>query len=104
MLAGNIEIIGGVLAKRRTRAESPRVMSWALVAVCSGYFMMVLSTTIVNVALPALRTELHANMSDLQWVIGSYVLMYAALLLFGGALADKLGLFCRSRGPLLVIL
>jgi MFS transporter, DHA2 family, methylenomycin A resistance protein len=91
MLAGNIEIIGGVLAKRRTRAESPRVMSWALVAVCSGYFMMVLSTTIVNVALPALRTELHANMSDLQWVIGSYVLMYAALLLFGGALADKLG-------------
>jgi MFS transporter, DHA2 family, methylenomycin A resistance protein len=66
-------------------------MSWALVAVCLGYFMVILDTTIVNVALPALRADLGASVSGLQWVVDSYLLMFAALLLSGGTLADRLG-------------
>ena len=62
-----------------------------LVAVCLGYFMVILDVTIVNVALPALRGDLGATISDLQWVIDGYALMFAALLLSGGALSDRLG-------------
>jgi DHA2 family methylenomycin A resistance protein-like MFS transporter len=53
--------------------------------------LVILDTTIVNVALPALRAELGASVSGLQWVVDSYLLMFAALLLSGGALADRLG-------------
>ncbi len=71
--------------------SKPRVLSWALVAVCLGYFMVILDTTIVNVALPALRTDLRADVSGLQWVVDGYLLMLAALLLAGGVLADRFG-------------
>lgn len=66
-------------------------MSAALVAICLGYFMVILDTTIVNVALPALRSELHASTGGLQWVVDSYLLMLAAGLLTGGAVADQFG-------------
>lgn len=67
------------------------VLSPALVAVCLGYFMVILDSTIVNVALPALRTELHADVSGLQWVVDSYLLVLAAGLLSAGALSDRWG-------------
>ncbi|MBV8993703.1 MAG: MFS transporter [Pseudonocardiales bacterium] len=73
-----------------TRAEQG-VLSPALIAIGLGYFMVILDTTIVNVALPALRVDLRASVSGLQWVVDSYLLMLAALLLSGGALADRLG-------------
>lgn len=69
----------------------PRVLSLALVAVCLGYFMVILDTTIVNVVLPALRQDLGASVAGLQWVVDGYLLMLAALLLSGGVLADRLG-------------
>jgi DHA2 family methylenomycin A resistance protein-like MFS transporter len=72
-------------------ATRSRVLSWALVAVCLGYFMVILDTTIVNVALPAMRADLHADVSGLQWVVDAYLLMLAALLLTGGVLADRFG-------------
>jgi DHA2 family methylenomycin A resistance protein-like MFS transporter len=59
--------------------------------VCLGYFMVILDTTIVNVALPALRADLGASVAGLQWVVDGYLLMLAALLLSGGVLADRLG-------------
>ena len=68
-----------------------RLWSLALVAVCLGYFMVILDTTIVNVAVPALRAGLHADVADLEWVIDGYLLMLAALVLSGGALADRIG-------------
>jgi len=77
--------------ERPGRPGSPRVMSLALVAVCLGYFMVILDATIVNVALPALRADLHASVSGLQWVVDGYLLMLAALLLSGGVLADRAG-------------
>jgi DHA2 family methylenomycin A resistance protein-like MFS transporter len=45
------------------------VLSLALLAVCLGYFMVILDTTIVNVALPALGHDLDASVSGLQWVV-----------------------------------
>ncbi|MGH3534156.1 MAG: MFS transporter, partial [Pseudonocardiaceae bacterium] len=68
-----------------------RVLSVALVAVCLGYFMVILDTTIVNVALPALREDLGTSVSGLQWVVDGYLLMFASLLLSGGVLADRIG-------------
>ena len=65
--------------------------SAALVAVCLGYFMVIVDTTVVTVALPALRAELRAGLSGQQWVVDSYLLMLASLLLCGGALADRAG-------------
>lgn len=53
--------------------------------------MVILDTTIVNAALPDLRTDLGADVTGLQWVVDSYLLVLAAGLLSGGALADLLG-------------
>jgi EmrB/QacA subfamily drug resistance transporter len=64
---------------------------WTLIAVCTGTFMLLLDVTIVNVALPDIQASLHANFSDLQWVIDSYSLVLAALLLTTGSLADLFG-------------
>lgn len=67
---------------------SPRL---PLLAVCLGYFMVILDATIVNVALPDLRDDLGAGVGALQWVVDGYTLAFAALLLTGGALADRFG-------------
>src|SRR4051794_18476958 len=64
---------------------------WTLVAVCTGVFMLLLDITIVNVALPDIQKELHASLSDLQWVIDAYALTLAALQLTAGSLADRYG-------------
>lgn len=74
-----------------TPRTSARILSFALVAVCTGYFMVILDSTIVNVALPALRTDLRAGVNALQWVVDGYLLVLAAGLLSGGALADRFG-------------
>jgi DHA2 family methylenomycin A resistance protein-like MFS transporter len=62
-----------------------------LLVVCSGYFMVILDTTVVNAALPALRDDLGGGVSALQWVVDGYMLTFAALLLSGGALGDRVG-------------
>ncbi len=62
-----------------------------LVVVAGGLFLAVMSTTVVSVALPTIGTDLHATSTDLQWIIDAYVVVYAALLLPGGALGDRLG-------------
>ena len=64
---------------------------WTLVTVSLGVFMLLLDITIVNVALPDIQRQLHASLSDLQWVIDAYALSLAALLLTAGSVADLLG-------------
>lgn len=64
---------------------------WTLSAVCTGVFMLLLDITIVNVALPDIQQQLHADLSGLQWVIDAYALSLAALLLTAGSLADLYG-------------
>ncbi|UIJ33448.1 DHA2 family efflux MFS transporter permease subunit [Allobranchiibius sp. GilTou73] len=62
-----------------------------LLAICLGSFMLLIDVTIVNVALPAMATDLSSSFAALQWVIDAYALVLAALLLGFGSLADALG-------------
>lgn len=64
---------------------------WILAATILGSSMAFIDSTVVNVALPALQTSLHATVVDVQWVIESYGLFLSALILVGGALGDSLG-------------
>jgi DHA2 family methylenomycin A resistance protein-like MFS transporter len=62
-----------------------------LLGLSLGYFMVLLDTTIVTVALPAISESLHGSLSALQWVSNGYTLTFAAFLLTAGALSDKFG-------------
>jgi EmrB/QacA subfamily drug resistance transporter len=64
---------------------------WTLIAVSVATFMLLLDITVVNVALPAIREDLDAGFTDLQWVVDAYALTLAALVLTAGSLADRLG-------------
>ncbi|TFZ07933.1 MFS transporter [Ramlibacter humi] len=64
---------------------------WILVASILGSSLAFVDGTVVNVALPAIQHELHASVYQAQWVVESYALLLAALLLVGGALGDRLG-------------
>src|SRR6266550_7855919 len=61
---------------------------WILAATIVGSSMAFIDGTVVNVALPALQSALHASIADVQWVVESYALLLAALLLVGGSLGD----------------
>lgn len=62
-----------------------------LVVICAGYFLVILDTMVVNVALPSIGRDLRGGVSGLQWVVDAYTLSFAGLLLTGGALAERLG-------------
>src|SRR5215467_9448672 len=64
---------------------------WTLTATILGSSMVFIDGTVVNVALPALQAKLNASVTDVQWVIESYTLFLAALLLLGGSLGDRFG-------------
>jgi EmrB/QacA subfamily drug resistance transporter len=64
---------------------------WTLITVSIATFMLLLDVTIVNVALPSIQDDLGSSLTDLQWVVDSYVLALAALTLTAGSLADRLG-------------
>jgi MFS transporter, DHA2 family, methylenomycin A resistance protein len=66
-------------------------MILVMAAICTGYFMVILDTTVVNVALVNIHQQLGATSSELQWVVDGYSLVFASLLLTGGALGDRLG-------------
>lgn len=63
----------------------------ALILLCLGDMMIVLDTTIVNVALPSIRTDLAFTETSLVWVINAYLLTYSGFLLLGGRLGDIYG-------------
>jgi EmrB/QacA subfamily drug resistance transporter len=62
-----------------------------LIATILASSMAFIDGTVVNVALPALQTALHASATDIQWVVESYALLLASLLLLGGSLGDLYG-------------
>jgi EmrB/QacA subfamily drug resistance transporter len=64
---------------------------WVLGVLCVVVLIVVIDNTIVNVALPVLSKDLHASNSSLQWIVDAYSLPFAALLLAGGGLSDRLG-------------
>src|SRR3954463_7638653 len=64
---------------------------WALIVLCLGVLMIVLDTTIVNVALPSIRTDLGFTETSLVWVVNAYMLTFGGFLLLGGRLGDIVG-------------
>ncbi|HZR41980.1 MAG TPA: MFS transporter [Ktedonobacteraceae bacterium] len=62
-----------------------------LVAICLGYFLIILDSTVVNVALPNIQQQLGGSVNELQWIVDGYLLVFASVLLTGGALGDRLG-------------
>jgi EmrB/QacA subfamily drug resistance transporter len=63
----------------------------ALAVVCLGQLMMILDATIVAVALPAIKTDLHFSASSLTWVPNAYLIAFGSFLLLGGRLGDLVG-------------
>src|ERR1039458_2331230 len=63
----------------------------ALTIVCLAALIINVDNTILNVALPTLVRDLHATSSQLQWIVDSYAMVFAGLLLVGGTLADRFG-------------
>lgn len=87
------------MRKHRTKEETikasahleERSSPGPLAAICVGYFMVILDTMVVNVALPDLSRSLHAGTTELQWIVDAYSLVFATLLLSTGALGDRRG-------------
>jgi EmrB/QacA subfamily drug resistance transporter len=63
----------------------------ALVVVCFGQLMIVLDSTIVNVALPSIQRDLHFTQANLTWVVNAYLLTYGSFLLLAGRAGDLIG-------------
>jgi EmrB/QacA subfamily drug resistance transporter len=76
-------------AKIATNSEPKR---WLVLAVTvAAQFMVILDVAVVNVALPAIKHDLHFSQESLQWVITAYSILFGGALLLGGRLADLLG-------------
>nr|WP_258053026.1 MFS transporter [Streptomyces sp. Ru73] len=78
---------------RATARKAPP--AWAvMLAVCAGQFLVVLDVSVVNVAMPTMRSSLGLSELGLQWVVNAYVITFAGFLMLGGRTAD---LFGRKR-------
>jgi hypothetical protein len=74
------------------QAEEQHTHRWAaLVVLCAAALVINVDNTILNVALPTLVRDLSASSSELQWIVDSYAMVFAGLLLVGGSLADRFG-------------
>ena len=69
----------------------PRAPLVALSVVCAVLFLTFLDATIVSVALGGVQSDLHAGVTQLQWVVGGYALSFASLMLLCGSLSDRFG-------------
>ena len=89
-----VESLVGTPPEARRRATA-----LPLLAVCLGYFMVILDATAVNLSLPALGRDVGGGIGVLQWVVDGYTLTFAALLLSAGSLGDRFGprrVFCAG--------
>ena len=80
---------GGAPADAETPAAARKRTILAIA--CLGQFMVILDVSVVTVALPAMRADLHFSATGLQWVINAYTLIFAGFLLLGGRAADLYG-------------
>ncbi len=69
----------------------PASRPWVIAAASLGSGMAFLDSTVLNVALPAVQTDLGASARDVQWIYGAFALLLSALLLVGGTLGDRYG-------------
>ncbi len=80
--------------RRRPDAISnltPRRKAVVLVSCCLSLLIVSMDATIVNVAIPSIRTDLGASPAQLQWVVDVYTLVLASLLMLSGAMGDRFG-------------
>lgn len=63
----------------------------ALALLCTAQFMVIMDTSIIGVALPAIKTELGYTQSGMQWIFNAYVILFGGILLLGGRLSDLFG-------------
>ncbi len=70
---------------------SPRRRLLVLAICCMSLFIVGLDVTIVNIALPSIKKDLHASVSGLQWTLDAYTLVLASLLMLSGSTADRVG-------------
>lgn len=75
---------------------------WTLAVLSLSLIVISLDNTVLNVALPSLRTDLGASGTDLQWIVDAYMLVFAGLLLTAGALGDRFGRRRALTGGLVV--
>ncbi|MGW7253234.1 MFS transporter [Streptomyces sp. NPDC054834] len=93
---------GGEPGPPRTAPTAPAAARRSvapLLAVCAGYFMVILDVTIINVAVPVVGRDLSASLTGIQWITDGYTLVFAGFLMTGGALGDRLGnrrVFCSG--------
>jgi MFS family permease len=78
--------MAGSLASNEPVAWGTPAARWSLVATVLGSGMAFLDMTVVNVALPTIGTDLNASVAGLQWIVNSYTLTLASLILIGGSL------------------
>lgn len=83
--------VGPSTAAFNASTEVPRRAWLALVVLLTGSFMALLDTTIVNVALPTIRTSLDANEATLSWIISGYALAFGLALIPAGRIGDRYG-------------
>src|SRR5471032_3039496 len=68
-----------------------RNIGWTFAITSLALFMVTLDNLVVTTALPVIRKDLHASLSQLEWTVNAYTLTFAVLLLTGAALGDRLG-------------
>ena len=80
--------MGNILNDSKAAAVRPNLI---LSICCLSLLLVGMDVTIVNVAMPAIQRDLHASLSGLQWIVDSYTLVVASLLMFSGAMSDRFG-------------
>src|SRR3954468_10937535 len=84
-------MVSSTLLRRGIEAARSRPDARVLAVVCVAQFMVVLDISIVNVALPDMKRDLHMSQNGLAWVLNAYTLTFAGFLLLGGRAADIWG-------------
>src|SRR3954465_13604124 len=80
------------LQTTRPTRTTPTDSRWlALIVLCAGFMMIILDSTIVNVALPSHHADLGFSQSTLAWVVNGYLIAFGGLLLLSGRLGDLIG-------------
>ena len=79
-------------AEETSLSRRSKLPTWLVVALaCAGQFLVVLDVSVVNVALPSMRTDLGMSASGLQWVVNAYAISFAGFMLLGGRAGDLYG-------------
>ncbi|WP_158861103.1 MFS transporter [Lunatibacter salilacus] len=80
------------ISKQQIEKPAPYSKRWsALFLLCTAQFMVIMDTSIIGVALPAIKADLGYSQSGLQWIFNAYVISFGGFLLLGGRLSDLFG-------------